>query len=170
MSEISQTSTRTHHSASVVLSDPVQKEWRRLLQRLRRKGAIETATHVALLIRKRAYPLWYPHQLVDYLLKRGELKAAEVVLNTVKRSGESSFLIDDLWVRWLRSYGDRTKAIRFAEKKAKSWSHSCLYFSLSAMYELVGNRAKKQKCDEIASSLAAREVADHNRKSKQAKA
>lgn len=147
-----------------MLSDPVQKEWRRLLRRLRRKGAIETAQHVSILTRNGDYPLWYSHQLADYLLKRGELEAAEIVLKSARRFGEKNILIDDLWVRWLWSYGDRAKAIRFAEKKAKSWSHSCLHLSLSAMYELTGNHAKKRKCDAIASSLAAREAADRNRR------
>ena len=141
------------------MSDEVQNEWRRLLGRLRRQGTMETAKYVSGLVRKGGYPLWYTHQLAEYLIKRGELAAAEVLLKAIRRFGTKHFLIDLLYSRWLWCLGERTKAIRFTERKAKFWSQSCLYNQLSAMYKLKGDDQKAEKYLGIAGSLAELELA-----------
>ena len=128
----------------------IDKEWRRLLARLRRKGAVEAAKYVALRIRKEGYPLWFPYQLVDYLIKRGEIQAAGIVLMAVRRSGQTHVVFDELYGRWLWSQRARTRAIRFTEKKAKYWSHPRLYNQLSAMYQ---TRAITQKNKKMTKSL-----------------
>lgn len=149
-----------------MLNNKVHKEWRRLLSRLRRNGPIETAKHVSCLVKKGGYPLWFTQELLDRLIKRGELEAADILLKTARRFGEKHFLIDLLYSRWLWSMGKRTKAIRYTERKAKLWSHSCLYNQLSAMCKLNGEDQKAANYLGIADSLTKLELANKSRPAK----
>lgn len=158
MSEISQTSTRTHHSASVVLSDPVRKEWRRLMTRVRRKGPRETAAYVSSLVRKGGYPICYPYKFAKFLLKRREFASAGELLKITRRFGVGDFLIDELYGTWLWAMGKRDSAFRFVWGALKVRPHSCLFSLLSAMYRVTGNDRLAEKYLQIAGSLADREL------------
>jgi hypothetical protein len=115
------------------------------------------ALHVSELVKKGGYPLWYPYCLGDYLLKRGELPAAETLLKATRRFGKKHVLIDKLQSRWFWAHGQRVRAIRFTKKKAKFWSHSCLYNQLSAMYRVGGDDKNADKYLQIFGSLSKRE-------------
>ena len=140
----------------------VETEQRRLLARVRRNGTCETANYLAGLIRNGRYPMWCAHQFINYLLKHGELQAAEIVLLSIKRSGEKHFLIDILQARWFWSMGDRKKALRFTNRKAKEWKHSSLYNVLYGMYKLLGRQGESDRCNQMAERLAISEIARSN--------
>src|SRR4051812_44543020 len=137
------------------LSPPVEREWERLRSRLRRKDALDTAAHVSEKIRDSNYPLWYSCKVLEYLLKRGELQAAEMILKALQRSGASHPLVDDLRGRWLWSFGNRAKAIRFTKEKAKHWSSPFLYKHLAVFYRLVGDSKAERNSMETARLLYA---------------
>ena len=67
------------------MKDPVTAEWRRLLRRLRSKGASDTTKYISNLLRKGNYPVWYPYRLIEYLMKH----AGQVVTRTM--------LLENVW-------------------------------------------------------------------------
>jgi hypothetical protein len=137
----------------------VKKEWRRLLDRLRRRGAANTSKYVSDRLINEQYPLWYAYKLTGRLLELGELTAAEEVLSASKLAGHAHPLLDKMYGSWLWCAGRRKEALTFTRKKALEWSHSTLFNLLGAMHLLSGENTKAQKFFEKAEILARKELA-----------
>lgn len=146
------------------MQDQVEKEWRRLLGRARRRGLPEVADYLSGVVQARDCPLWYPYRFATLLLEHREFSVALELLDTVKHSGGAHPLIDRLYAKCLWCTGKRREAVRFTERKAKFWSHSCLYNLLSAMHKLNGESKRSQRYLGIAVSLAKRELTEKPRK------
>lgn len=140
------------------MEDPVKTEWRRLLRRLRSKGASETTKYVSNLLRKGNYPVWYPYRLIEYLMKHDEFDLAGRLLDVTREYGMPHPLIDKLYGMWLWSVGKREAAIKFVGRKARSWPCSYLYSDLSTMYRLMGKKVAAKKYLQTADTLAKREL------------
>jgi len=137
--------------------DPVDPEWRRLLNRIHRNGTLSTSSYVSELVRKGGYPLWYQYQLTDYLIKRGELEAAEMLLKTTRKFEENHFLIDMLYTEWLWCMGRRKTAFRFAKNALKLRPNPAFFNLVSAMYHVTGDGPKAEKYLQLTRSAAEKE-------------
>jgi hypothetical protein len=134
--------------------DKVAKEHHRIQMRLRRHGPQRTTDHVLDLMKSGRYPVTYPIELAERLLKNEEYAAAGRLLKAIKESGEQHALIDSFYAAWLWGIGAREDAIAFASKQAKHWNSSFLFLELSEFYEQVGKRRESKLNFDIAVSLA----------------
>src|SRR6266850_4555433 len=149
----------------------VEREWRRLLGRLRQQGVQRTCADVVQLIEGGPYPLALTIRLVEFLLERRHYGAAGAIIKAVDESGAAHPLFDKLHSSWLWSIGEQRAAVAFALKSAKHWHKSYLAHHVGTLYRCMADRQKsdyyRKKSDYYwghAHSLAQQEEADKAKK------
>lgn len=129
------------------MADPVvEREWRRILARLRRQGVQKTCEHIICLINRGPYPLAFTTRVVEHLLKRGEYDAAGTIIKAVDRSGATHALMDELHSSWLWCIGKRRAALAFAVRKARFWKKSYMVHHAGTLYRAMADRENSEYC------------------------
>src|SRR5687768_6217969 len=145
--------------------DAVDKEWRRIRDRVKRQGADKACDQMIARLQDPRYPLYYAVELIEYLMKkRNEFEAAGRIIDAVKRSGRKHPLIDKLHSTWLWCVGERRKALSLAVASAKFWKKSYVVHHAGTLYRCMADREasasyrkKSERYWQLAHSLVERE-------------